>query len=81
VILLSLTWKRMTRNGALAGMLAGAATVVLWPHTGSALYEMVLAFVAATVAIVVVSRLGAPPPAAVQARHERVRAELAATAS
>ena len=80
VILLSLTWKRMTGNGALAGMLAGAATVVLWRLTGSALYEMVPAFIAATVAIVVVSRLGAPPPAAVQARHERVRAELATPA-
>lgn len=30
VILLSVTWKRMTRNGALVGMIIGAVTVVLW---------------------------------------------------
>src|SRR5690606_34091489 len=30
VVVLSLLWKRMTRNGAIAGMLAGALTVLLW---------------------------------------------------
>lgn len=30
VIILALFWKRMTRNGALAGMIVGAVTVVLW---------------------------------------------------
>jgi sodium/proline symporter len=30
VIVLSLFWKRMTRNGALAGMITGAVTVVVW---------------------------------------------------
>ncbi|MFO0286904.1 MAG: sodium/proline symporter PutP, partial [Brevundimonas sp.] len=30
LILLALTWRRMTRNGALAGMLVGAATVLVW---------------------------------------------------
>ncbi|MBU8906404.1 sodium/proline symporter PutP [Desertibacillus haloalkaliphilus] len=30
VILLSLFWRRMTRNGALAGMLVGGITVVVW---------------------------------------------------
>ena len=32
VVLISLVWKRMTRNGALAGMITGAVTVV--GHTG-----------------------------------------------
>ena len=76
VVLLSLTWGRMTRNGALAGVLAGAATVVLWKHTGSALYEIVPGFIAATVAIVVVSLLGRAPSEAVQATHREVRREL-----
>src|SRR5690606_41442093 len=44
VVVLSVFWKRMTRNGALAGMLVGAATVLLWKQTGSALYEMVPGF-------------------------------------
>ncbi|HZW15378.1 MAG TPA: sodium/proline symporter PutP, partial [Brevundimonas sp.] len=30
LIILSLTWKRMTRNGALAGMITGAAVVLFW---------------------------------------------------
>lgn len=76
VVLLSLVWKRMTRDGALAGLIVGALTVILWKYTGSALYEIVPGFLAATVAIVVVSRLTPPPPAEVQATHEQVRASL-----
>ncbi|HRP73719.1 MAG TPA: sodium/proline symporter PutP [Luteimonas sp.] len=76
VVLLSLTWKRMTRDGAIAGMLAGALTVLLWKHTGSALYEIVSGFIAATVAIVVASLLGKAPSAAVQEQHEEVRLTL-----
>ncbi len=30
VVILSLLWPRMTRNGALAGMLVGALTVIIW---------------------------------------------------
>jgi sodium/proline symporter len=76
VVLLSLFWKRMTRNGALAGMVVGALTVILWKHTGSALYEMVPGFLAASVAIVVASLLDAPPPTGVQITHELVRLSL-----
>ena len=76
VVVLSLFWKRMTRNGALAGMLAGAITVIAWKHTGSALYEIVPGFIAATIAIVLVSLLGKAPSQALQARHEQVRAAL-----
>ena len=79
VILLSLYWKRINRNGALAGMLAGAATVILWKQSGSALYEIVPGFIAATIAIVVVSLLTREAPAAVQATHEEVRRELRTT--
>lgn len=76
VVLLSLFWKRMTRNGALAGMVVGALTVILWKHTGSALYEIVPGFIAATVAIVIASLLDAPPPTDVQITHEQVRLTL-----
>jgi sodium/proline symporter len=76
VVLLSLFWKRMTRNGALAGMVVGALTVILWKHTGSALYEMVPGFIAATVAIIVASLLDKPPPHDVQVTHEQVRLTL-----
>ena len=76
VVLLSVFWQRMTRNGALAGMLAGAATVLLWKQTGSALYEMVPGFLAGTVAVVVFSLLDKLPSASIQARHQQVRATL-----
>ncbi|MEJ1097475.1 MULTISPECIES: sodium/proline symporter PutP [unclassified Pseudoxanthomonas] len=76
VVVLSLFWKRMTRNGALVGMVVGAATVVLWKQTGSALYEMVPGFFASTIAIIVISLLGKAPSPQLQARHEQVRATL-----
>ena len=44
---------------------------------GSALYEIVPGFVAATVAIVVVSLLGRAPGAAIATRHAQVRETLA----
>ena len=57
-VLLSLFWRRMTALGALAGMLVGALTVILWkPLTGSALYEIVPGFILGLVAIYGVSML------------------------
>jgi sodium/proline symporter len=76
VVVLSLLWSRMTRNGALAGMMVGAVVVLVWKQFGwLGLYEMVPGVIAATLAIVVVSRLGAPPAASVAARFNAVAAE------
>jgi sodium/proline symporter len=58
VIILSLFWKRMTRNGALAGIIVGAITVILWAKLDGGLfdlYELAPGFVLGTIAIVVVS--------------------------
>ncbi len=78
VVLFSLGWKRMTRDGALAGMLTGAVTVLVWKQFAwFGLYEMVPGFLLASVAIVLVSRLGAPPSAAMQAGFDAARAEIA----
>ncbi len=62
VIILSLTWRKMTRNGALAGMIVGAATVIAWTALGwsSWLYEIVPGFIAAWIAVVAVSLMGRP---------------------
>ncbi len=79
VVLFSLFWKRMTRNGALAGMVVGALTVIFWKQTGSALYEMVPGFLAASAAIVIASLLDRVPAADVLATHDQVHAELGAT--
>ena len=61
VVLFSLGWARMTRNGALAGMLVGGLTVILWKQGSGgifALYEMVPGVVLSAIAIWVVSSLG-----------------------
>ena len=79
VVVLSLVWRRMTRNGALAGMLAGAGTVILWKECfaeATGLYEMVPGVLAASLAIVIVSKLGKPPPAEVDGLFEHVHGEL-----
>ena len=59
LIILALTWPRMTGAGALAGLVTGAGTVVAWIATGAGaatgVYEIIPGFVAAWVAIVVVS--------------------------
>ena len=59
-LLISLFWKRMTRNGALAGILMGGITVVVWKQlTGGwfDLYEIIPGFAFSSIAIVAVSLL------------------------
>ena len=84
LLLLSLFWGRMTRNGALAGMVTGAVVVIAWKEIavgvyGFQLYEMVPGFILAMLAIVVVSLLGRAPSGEIQASHDQVRASLRET--
>lgn len=71
-VILSLFWKRMTKNGALAGMLTGGLTVIIWKnflsHTG--LYEIVPAFILSVIAIVVVSLLDKKPSEEIEKEFE-----------
>lgn len=62
VVLLSLYWKRMTRWGALAGMIAGALTVIIWANTplSDTVYEMIPGFAASLAAVIIVSSLTTP---------------------
>ncbi len=78
-VLFSLTWQRMTKTGALAGIVVGAITVILWKQTGGSLYEMVPGVIMASIAIVVGSLLSPTPSQAVQARHQQVRLSLRET--
>ncbi len=76
VVLISLLWKRMTRNGALVGMLVGAVTVVVWKEfIGLGLYEIIPGFILASIAIVVVSKLGAEPAPSIVKRFEEADAD------
>ena len=76
VVLFSLLWKRMTRNGALAGMLVGAVTVVVWKEfIGLGLYEIIPGFILASVAILIVSRMGPAPSTTIVERFEAAERE------
>ena len=66
-MLMALFWKRSNKWGALAGMVVGGAMVFIWkfliaPMGGVwAIYELLPAFICATVAIVVVSLITPAP--------------------
>ncbi|MEK4523484.1 sodium/proline symporter PutP [Psychrobacillus sp. FSL W7-1493] len=69
VILLSLYWKKITSHGALAGMVVGAVTVVIWGNNealSDALYEIVPGFFLALIFTVVVSLLTYKPNAEIE---------------
>lgn len=73
VVLLSVLWPRMTRNGALAGMLVGALTVIIWRNGGwFGLYEMVPGFGFAILAIWLVSLLDKAPSVSVTQGFRRM---------
>ncbi len=67
LILFSLYWRRTTRQGAIAGMLTGALSVLVWHNLVKPLggwlgvYELLPAFALACAAIVVVSLLTKEP--------------------
>ncbi len=71
LVVMSLFWKRMNRVGAIAGMVVGGATVMIWNSLRSALdvsagsilnlYELVPGLILSTIAIVVVSLMTKEP--------------------
>ncbi|MFE6464518.1 proline transporter OpuE, partial [Bacillus subtilis] len=64
-ILLSLYWKRMNEWGALAAMIVGAATVLIWITTGLAkstgVYEIIPGFILSMIAGIIVSMITKRP--------------------
>ena len=76
VVIFSLMWKRMTRNGALAGIIIGAATVLIWKHYAWLdLYEIIPGFIFASMGIVIFSLLERGPSVAAQQRFAAAEAE------
>lgn len=62
-LILSLYWRNMTKEGAIAGIVVGGVTVVIWGNlTGGILdmYEIIPGFILATIAIVAVSSVTKP---------------------
>ena len=72
LIILSLFWKRMTLNGALAGMITGAVVVILWKNlfAETGIYEIIPGFILAWAVIMLVSLMGKVPCREVTDRFE-----------
>ncbi len=67
ILLLSLFWDRMTKWGALAGMLSGTAITIIWrliPVLNDMLYELIPGFLGAMLISILVSYLTTPPDGA-----------------
>ena len=76
VILLALFWKRLTYNGALAGIIAGFVVDILWYvflFTPTAIYEIIPGFAAGLIVAVIVSLIGKKPAAEITELFERSR--------
>ncbi len=64
VLIISLFWKRMTRTGALLGILSGGLTVMIWKGLSGGifdLYELLPGFIISCLFIFVASLLDKPP--------------------
>ena len=79
-IVFGLFWKRMTKWGALAGIVSGGAMVFIWKYLvrplGGAwdIYELLPAFILGAVMIVVVSLLTKAPDKEVADKFDEVKA-------
>ena len=85
LVIFSLTWRRMNRNGAVAGMVVGALTVILWVYgpfqmngvpLNSWLYAIVPGFILSTIAIFAVSIMTGGPRPSVSAKFEEMEMNL-----
>ena len=86
LVIISLMWRGMNRNGAVAGMVLGALTVILWIYGGfetsegvalnSWLFAIVPGFIISTIAIVAVSIMTGGPRESVSAKYREMEAYL-----
>ena len=83
LMLFSLFWKRVTKQGAIAGMLTGGISVFLWEFVFTkffaekvaffGIYELLPAFVLSSIVIVVVSLLTKEPDGEIIEEFERAK--------
>lgn len=79
VIVLSLFWSRMNFLGALAGIVVGGVTIVVWKQLSGGwfdMYEIVPGIILATIAIVVVSLLTKEPSKTMLSKHQEMKDKL-----
>jgi sodium/proline symporter len=78
-ILISLYWRSMTSQGALAGILVGAVTVILWSQLSGGIfdiYELVPGFILSSIAVVLVSLRSPAVSDAVGIQFDDMRTKL-----
>lgn len=78
-IVLSLYWSNMNRNGALAGIVVGGVTIVIWKQlTGGIfdLYEIVPGVILSTIAIIVVSIVTGGASKELAEQHKKFERQL-----
>lgn len=79
IMLFSLFWKKTTRSGAIAGMVAGGSMVFIWnlllkPLGGVfGIYELLPAFIISCLTIVIVSLLSSAPSEEIVDEFERAK--------
>jgi len=77
LVILSVTWKRMTKWGALAGMVVGSVTIFVVKNfisiEGEYFYELLPGFILALAAIVVTSLLTKAPSEKVLAEYDKTQ--------
>jgi len=75
LVILSLFWRKMTLNGALAGVIVGGVTVLLWKNfmgfTG--LYEIVPGFILSAIAIYIGSLMSTKPSNEVTSKFDEAK--------
>ncbi len=78
-IVLSLYWARMNKFGALAGIIVGGVTIVIWKQLSGGwydIYEIVPGIIFSTVAIIIVSLVTARPDASVRQQYATFKQQL-----
>jgi len=76
-LLMALFWKRTTREGALAGIVVGGLTVLIWKQLALfGIYEIIPGFIFSLIAIYVVSKLTPEPDASLVAVFEETEKEV-----
>lgn len=78
-LIMSLYWKNMTKMGALAGIVVGGVTVVVWKQlTGGwfDLYEIIPGIIFAFIAIIAVSKVTPAPSSSIQKLFDEVESEI-----
>lgn len=79
VVILSVFWRRFTYKGAVAGVIAGAVTDILWLLfcSGTGIYELIPGFIVSMLAAVIATLLDKKPSEAVCAIYDAATAKNA----